>query len=203
MSSSTSRCTSRVPGALSRRSRVSSRSMAPPPRASTTASVLTRRTMVACSRSRKAGSPWRAKISAIAAPASASITLSTSTKCQPRRAATSGPTVDLPDPMKPVRTMRRVGEAGLVGLSEGKWILPVFANVSTPVVFAPVYEGRSFEAYPRTMTTAPAVISSPPVMVAGVSFSPSNSHAKTITSGTLSLSSGATREAGPSCRARK
>jgi len=34
-------------------------------------------------------------------------------------------------------------------------------------------------------------------------FSPSSSHANTITRGTLSLSSGATRDAGPSCSARK
>jgi len=56
---------------------------------------------------------------------------------------------------------------------------------------------------PRAMTIAPAVISIPPTMAGGVSFSPSSSQAKTMTSGTLSLSSGATREAGPSWRARK
>src|ERR1035438_7906178 len=41
------------------------------------------------------------------APASASITSSTSTNLQPSFAATNGPTVVLPEPMKPVRTMRR------------------------------------------------------------------------------------------------
>ena len=50
------------------------------------------------------------------------------------------------------------------------------------------------------MTTAPAVMSRPPATAGTVSFSPSSSHAKTITSGTLSLSSGATRDAGPSCK---
>jgi len=38
-------------------------------------------------------------------PASASIMSSTSMKLHPRRAATSGPRVVLPEPMKPVRTM--------------------------------------------------------------------------------------------------
>ena len=87
-------------------------SMAPPPRARTRLSAATRRAMVACSRSRKAASPWRAKISVMGMPASASITSSASMKLQPRRAATSGPTVVLPEPMKPVRTMRRGGLAG-------------------------------------------------------------------------------------------
>ena len=58
-------------------------------------------------------------------------------------------------------------------------------------------------SYPNTITIAPAVISTPPITAATFSFSPSSSHANTITSGTLSLSSGATREAGPSCSARK
>jgi hypothetical protein len=58
-------------------------------------------------------------------------------------------------------------------------------------------------AQPSAMTTAPAVMSRPPMRAGGVSFSPSSSQAKSMTRGTLSLSSGATREAGPSCRARK
>ncbi len=58
-------------------------------------------------------------------------------------------------------------------------------------------------SHPITITTAPAVISNPPATAAAFIFSPSSSHANTITSGTLNLSSGATREAGPSCSARK
>ena len=57
--------------------------------------------------------------------------------------------------------------------------------------------------YPSAITTAPAVINRPPAIVGTVSFSPSRSQAKTMTRGTLSLSIGATREAGPSWRARK
>jgi len=57
--------------------------------------------------------------------------------------------------------------------------------------------------YPSTITTAPAVMSRPPATMEAVSLSPNKSHAKTMTSGTLSLSSGATREAGPNCKARK
>ena len=53
--------------------------------------------------------PWRVKSSVMVTPASASITSSTSMNFQPRRAASSGPTVLLPEPMKPVRTMRRGG----------------------------------------------------------------------------------------------
>jgi len=55
----------------------------------------------------------------------------------------------------------------------------------------------------RTMTMAPMVIKAPPKMAAVLTFSPSSSQAKIMTSGTESLSRGATREAGPSCRARK
>ena len=68
----------------------------------------------------------------------------------------------------------------------------VYRNVGTP----------SLRSQPSAMTTAPAVMSRPPIRAGAVSFSPSSSQAKTMTSGTLSLSSGATREAGPSCRAR-
>jgi hypothetical protein len=56
---------------------------------------------------------------------------------------------------------------------------------------------------PTTITIAPTVISAPPTSADAFSFSPSSSHANTITSGTLSLSSGATRDAGPNCSARK
>ncbi len=57
--------------------------------------------------------------------------------------------------------------------------------------------------HPRTMTIAPAVIRRPPMSDPVPSFSPSSNHAKSMTRGTLSLSRGATRDAGPSCRARK
>src|SRR5271157_5673425 len=109
VASSTSRWTRSVPNVVSSSERVAGCSMAPPPKARTSASPAARRAMVACSRSRNGASPWRAKSSAMVAPASASITSSTSRKVQPRRPATSGPTVLLPEPMKPVRTMRRGG----------------------------------------------------------------------------------------------
>src|ERR1700674_1874317 len=47
----------------------------------------------------------------------------------------------------------------------------------------------------KARITAPAAISTPPATVAGVIRSPRNMDAKTITKTTLSLSTGATREA--------
>ena len=61
----------------------------------------------------------------------------------------------------------------------------------------------SGNAYANTMIIAPAVIRTPPAIAASVSFSPISIHASSITSGTLSLSSGATRDTGPNCKARK
>ncbi len=107
VANSISRWTSSVPSPASRSARVSSRSIAPPPSANTSASSPASRAIVSCSRSRNAGSPRRANSSAIVQPASASITSSTSTNRQPSRAASNGPTVLLPEPMKPVSTMRR------------------------------------------------------------------------------------------------
>ena len=60
-----------------------------------------------------------------------------------------------------------------------------------------------FADQPSTITMAPAVISAPPTNAYAFSFSPSSSQANTITSGTLNLSNGATRDAGPNCKARK
>ena len=65
------------------------------------------------------------------------------------------------------------------------------------------YKEAGAESQPKTMMMAPAVMRRPPVIEGTLSFSPRRSQAKTITRGTLSLSSGATRDAGPSCRARK
>ena len=52
-------------------------------------------------------------------------------------------------------------------------------------------------------STAPSAISPPPASFIGLRCSPSTAHASTITSTTLSLSMGATLEAGPICSARK
>jgi len=57
--------------------------------------------------------------------------------------------------------------------------------------------------YASTIMMAPAVMSRPPTTAAALSFSPNSSQASNMTRGTLNLSSGATRDAGPSCRARK
>ena len=123
--------------------------------------------MTACSRSRKAASPWRAKISAMVAPASASITSSTSTNLQPRRAARSGPTVRL----------ARAHEAGEndaagwgfgFGLGVRSW--KASCGYSSRV--------RSFQyreyalpgvaaGQPSAITTAPAVMSRPPMRAGG------------------------------------
>ena len=202
VASSTSRCTSSVPGAVSSRLRVAGCSMAPPPRARTSASPAARAAMAACSRSRKAASPWRENSSAMVTPASASMASSTSTNFQPRRRATSGPTVVLPEPMKPVRTMRR-GTTDVA--SDWCWPVMEFFAASKAASSSQYMKTMwcSRTAQPSTMTTAPAVMSRPPTTAGAFSFSPSSSQAKSMTSGTLSLSSGATREAGPNCRARK
>jgi hypothetical protein len=50
---------------------------------------------------------------------------------------------------------------------------------------------------------APAMISEPPKNFVDVSRSPRNMAANTMTNATLNLSTGATRDAGPSCSARK
>jgi putative CocE/NonD family hydrolase len=55
----------------------------------------------------------------------------------------------------------------------------------------------------RATAIAPAKINAPPITLPGVSFSSKKMNPKRITSTTLSLSIGATREAGPSCSARK
>jgi len=53
------------------------------------------------------------------------------------------------------------------------------------------------------MTMAPVTIRTPPIRLTQVSGSPKNSAAYKITKATLSLSIGATREAGPTCKAWK
>jgi hypothetical protein len=62
---------------------------------------------------------------------------------------------------------------------------------------------REFFTYFSAMIAAPAAINNPPRPTLQVIFSPRNTAAKTITSTTLSLSIGATRDASPSWRARK
>ncbi len=52
-------------------------------------------------------------------------------------------------------------------------------------------------------TMAPATIRRPPIPLPKVNFSPKNSAPATMTKATLNLSIGATRDAGPSCKARK
>ena len=174
--------------------RVASVSMAPPPRANTSASWPASRAMAARSRSRNAASPSRAKISGMVQPASAAITSSASTKLQPSRRASSGPTVLLPEPMKPVSTMRR-GAPSPARLRIRLVISRHWFQYRRAVrgSLLPV----TCSLLSSTITTAPAVISAPPTSAAAFSFSPSSSHAKIMTNGTLSLSSGATREAGP------
>ena len=56
--------------------------------------------------------------------------------------------------------------------------------------------------YEKANTREPATISPPPSTLLAVGFSPRNTTASKIASATLSLSIGATFEAGPSCSAR-
>ncbi len=65
---------------------------------------------------------------------------------------------------------------------------------------------RTFTSIPRyasASTSAPTAINAPPASFIGVRLSPRNNHAQTMTMTTLSLSMGATLDAGPSCSARK
>ena len=59
------------------------------------------------------------------------------------------------------------------------------------------------DCYSTAIVIAPATISSPPTVLPTVRPSPKNKAPNTITSATLSLSIGATREAGPIWRAWK
>ena len=74
------------------------------------------------------------------------------------------------------------------------------------VVYGPVDgEGYSFDfniCYFKAITSAPATINNPPVTVLKSAFSPKKIKANTIAKTTPSLSTGATLEAGPSCKAR-
>src|SRR5215472_3205287 len=89
------------------------------------------------SRARKAGSPFSAKMRETARPSRCSIRVSRSTKRQPRRCARARPTVLLPEPMKPVSTMRSTGvgagtppKSRVFGAGEGMRVW----DVSDPLV---------------------------------------------------------------------
>jgi hypothetical protein len=68
---------------------------------------------------------------------------------------------------------------------------------------APVQCGSPTFIQPKTRVAAPPAISKPPTILCTVRPSPKNIQAKRMTSTTLSLSMGATDDAGPSCSARK
>ena len=76
-----------------------------------------------------------------------------------------------------------------------------------PVTKMTDISGRStstrFGAYAKARITAPMVMRDAPPILSGVRCSPRKSHAPRITRTTLSLSTGATLDAGPICRARK
>ena len=84
------------------RSRVALDARAPPPSSTTARLRRPRSSAAACaSSSRKAGSPRSEKSSGTVLPVCASTCASTDTNSRPSRAASSGPRVDLPAPMKP------------------------------------------------------------------------------------------------------
>lgn len=109
-------CTRRAPSAASTSrkttawstsaARVAGWTGAPPPSARTPSCSVSSRVMVACSRSRKAGSPAAAKISGMERPVMRSTSVSASRNGSARRSARSRPTVDLLAPGGPTSTMR-------------------------------------------------------------------------------------------------
>ena len=62
---------------------------------------------------------------------------------------------------------------------------------------------RAMRNYFQASTTAPNRTNAPPIQCCNVSFSCRNKTASAIAKTTLSLSTGATRDASPSCNARK
>jgi hypothetical protein len=81
------------------------------------------------------------------------------------------------------------------------------AKFASPAIFVSRGMGGSRDhqrgVQPKTSVAAPPAMSNPPITLCAVSPSPKKSQAKRITSTTLSLSIGATADAGPSCSARK
>jgi hypothetical protein len=79
--------------------------------------------------------------------------------------------------------------------------LTIFLSLPCPA-YSLVWKLKA-RGYSKAKITAPSAISEPPASFATVSRSPRKSAAKRITRTTLSLSMGATFDAGPNCRARK
>ena len=90
---------------------------APPPVASTLGPLSSRRAITRASPSRKYGSPWVAKISAIDMSAAVSISVSASTKDSRKRPASRRPMVDLPAPIIPTSTTERGPSAAAISAS--------------------------------------------------------------------------------------
>src|ERR1019366_9330862 len=106
-----------VAGVCSMSRRLVRDSGAPPPRARTTLLRPRDAERAWDSNWRKGASPWAAKMEGTARPGRDSIEASRSRKSQPRRAASRRPTVVLPAPIKPVRTIRRRWAGRIKGLA--------------------------------------------------------------------------------------
>jgi len=84
-------------------------------------------------------------------------------------------------------------------------ILPVIPHEANPDQPSPnqSISNQSISNQSRATAIAPATINSPPTPLPHVILSPRKATPARITNATLNLSMGATRDAGPSCRARK
>src|ERR1017187_3235141 len=126
-----------VAGVCSMSRRLVRDSGAPPPRARTM--LLRPRDAARAwdSNWRKWASPWAAKMEGTARPVRDSIDASRSRKSQPRRAASRRPTVVLPAPIKPVRTIRRRWAGRVKGLAgSAVWLAAgsaVWAFITAPL----------------------------------------------------------------------
>jgi len=88
--------------------------------------------------------------------------------------------------------------ACVVGQTIGFCGLPASSGgTSVEVAFLPSRDRERGCSYSMATTSAPAIISMPPNVLDHVRRSPKNNAAKKMTSTTLNLSIGATREAGP------
>ena len=95
-----------------------------------------------------------------------------------------------------------VSNQGYVRLTDARKLPP--ADFTDTEGAIRIVAGDSFQASCfHASTTAPATMSRPPTRCCGVIFSFRKMAARMITKTTPSLSTGATRDASPSCRARK
>ena len=109
--------------------------------------------------------------------------------------------LEQPDQMKPaeIESLRQtLTTPGIPGIA--LQFVPSITHDFRPS--EPLEHVTMFHSYLMAITSAPANISNPPLNVLISAFSPKKMKASTMANTTPSLSTGATWEAGPSCKAR-